>query len=243
MAVIADVFDVLLIDGDNDVIGTTTLQDANVEVQVAENDVRAGKGNQLLGVLHSDRDINISLTDVHFRFDWIAKQLGQDIKTGEGKAYATPKFYTVDASGATPKITLDKAPIAGTVAVYDADGEKLTPVTVTEKVVELPVGTAEKVEVRTYQYVTPATTETIQIDNSVFAKGVKAILDTIEIDEATEEATHQIQYEFYNALPSGNFTINTASERQAQTNETTLRVVKPKDSTVVGELKRIPLTV
>lgn len=32
MAVIADVFDVLLIDENGDVVGTTTLQDANIEV-------------------------------------------------------------------------------------------------------------------------------------------------------------------------------------------------------------------
>ena len=237
MAVIADVFDVLLIDENEDVVGTTTLQDANIEVSVQENDVRGGKGNQLLGVLHSDRDIVISMNDVNFRYDWLAKNFGQDIVTGAGVAYAMPKWYKVEGG----KIELEKAPIDGTVKVYDADGELLAPVAVTGKEVELPVGVASEVEVRTYQYVTPDTMEKFVIDNAKFAKGVKAILETIEVDEATETVTHILQYEFYNTLPTGNVTISTASERQAQAQPFNLRVVKPRTSTVVGEVKRIPV--
>jgi hypothetical protein len=253
MAVIADVFDVLLIDENGDVIGSSTLQDANIEVQVKENEVRGGKGNMLLGVLHSDRDINISLTDVNFRYDWIAKQLGQDIKTGAGVAYAMPKWYTVQAdvddatSGNQLGIVLDNAPLDATsLVIYNANGEKITGFTLSGNKVNLSAATpsvvaGDEVEVRTYQYATPAETQEIEIDNSVFAKGVKAILETVEVDEATEQVTHKLQYEFYNTLPTGNLKISTASERQAHTQEFSLRVVKPKSSTVVGAIKRIPI--
>lgn len=253
MAVVADVFDVLLIDENTgDVIATTTLQDANIEVQVQENEVRGGKGNELLGVLHSGRDINITLTDVNFRYDWIAKQLGQDIKTGAGVAYAMPKWYVVQDDPATTtttemQIILDHTPIsANSMVIYNAQGQKITGFKVTGNKVDLTSATptvaiGNEVEVRTYQYATPAKTQEIKIDSKVFAKGVKAILETVEVDEAAEQVTHKLQYEFNKALPSGNFTINTASERQAQTHEFTLRVIKPKDSTVVGVIKRIPI--
>lgn len=206
----------------------------------------------LLGVLHSDRDINITLTDVNFRYDWIAKQLGQDIKTGAGVAYAMPKWYTVEdiddkTVGDQLGIILDNAPLDATsLVIYNANGKKITGFTLNGNKVNLSSATptvtvGNEVEVRTYQYATPAETQEIEIDNSVFAKGVKAILETVEVDEASEQVTHKLQYEFYNALPTGNLKINTSSERQAHTQEFSLRVVKPKSSTVVGAIKRIPI--
>lgn len=248
MAVVADVFEVILIDSDGDTIGTTTLQEANIEVQVQENDVRGGRGNQLLGVLHSDRDITLNLTDVYFRYEWVAKQLGQDIKTGAGVAYATPKWYTVVDNAGSKEFELDETPSdSASLAIYDEGGNKLeltTDYTVsgnTVTIIDATIAAGDSVEVRTYKYQTVPTTQTIEIDNSVFAKGVTAILETLEVDESTEMATHKLQYQFDNALPSGNFTINTASEKTASTQAFNLRVVKPKTSTVVGRILRIPV--
>lgn len=249
MAVIADVFEVVLIDNStNDVIGSTTLQSGNIQFQVKENDVRGGRGNQLMGVLHSDRDITLTLTDVGFKYDWIAKQLGQNIVTGAGVGYAMPKFYTVVDNAGAKEVTLDETPdVAANIALYDKDGVKLvlttdfTVATDTITITKTGINAGDEVEVRTFTYATDAKTETIDIDNSVFAKGVKAVLETIEIDESTETATHKLQYQFDRALPSGNFTISTAAEKQASTQEFTLRVVKPATSTVVGKSLRIPV--
>lgn len=241
---IADVFDVLLRDKvTGEIAATTTLQQANIEIQVQENEIRGGKGNQLLGVIHAQRDINISLTDAEFKYDWMARQLGQTIKTGAGVAWAMPKWFK--ATGTTDvKITLDEKPIEDTLVIYDVDG-KLIPkadYTVTDKdVVFTGISDGAKIEVRSYQYATNAQTQTIEIDNKVFAKGVEIILETIEIN-GEEQPTAKIQYIFDSASPSGNFSINTASERNAQAQEFTLKVLKPKDSEVVGKVLRIPLS-
>ncbi len=63
MAVIADVFEVLLIDNDGEAVGRTTVQDGSIEVTVQANDVNGGRGNELIGILHATRDIVLS-------FDW-----------------------------------------------------------------------------------------------------------------------------------------------------------------------------
>jgi hypothetical protein len=249
MAVIADIFEVLLIDADGDTIGTSTLQEANIEVQVQENDIRSGRGNQLMGILHSDRDIMINLTDISFKYSWLSKQLGQDIVTGAGTAYAMPKWYDVVdndtvTTGNQPGITLDKTPSdSSTLAIYNASGVRITGFTVTTNKVDFAGATpavvvGDTVEVRTYTYATDAQAQTITIDNAVFATGVKAILETLEIDESTETATHKIQYQFTKTLPSGNFTINTTSEKNASTHAFNLRVVKPPTSTEVGKIVR-----
>jgi hypothetical protein len=248
MAVVADVFDVLLISKKtNEVIGTTTLQDANIEVSVQESDVRGGKGNQLLGVLHSDRDITINLTDINFRYEWLATQLGQDIVTGAGIAYAMPKWYTVEEVSTDLQIELDHTPSDnGSIAIYDEGGNKLEltiDYTVSGNkvtIIDPTIQEGDQLEVRTYAYQTDPLTQTIEIDNQVFADGVMVILETLEIDETTEMPTHLIQYQFDNALPTGNFSINTSSAREAQTQVFNLRVVKPKNSTKVGKIVRVP---
>lgn len=249
MAVVADVFECVIVDSDGDVIGTTTLQDGNIETQVQETDVRSGRGNQLRGVLHAERDITINLTDVGFSYSWLAKQLGQTIKTGAGIAYQMPKFHTVAMETTNKVITLEETPTSiDSIALYDKDGVRLMKTTdftmATNKLTILKAGISagDSVEVRTYTYATDAETQTIDIDNSVFAKGVRLVLETIEIDESTETTLAKLQWNFERALPSGNFTISTSSAKEASTSAYTFRVVRPTNSSVVGKSLRIPIS-
>lgn len=246
MGLIADVFNVVLIDESGDAIGTTTLQDANIEVSVSENEVRAGQGNTLIGTLHVSRDIAISLTDVEFKYDWLAKQLGQDVKTGAGIGYAMPKWYAVADDAGAMTITLDKTPKSvASLAIYDMNGERIPNENLTLAGAEVTISTGatvgEEVEVRTFQYDTPAETQTIDFDSKVFGKGLKAVLETVEIN-GDETITHVLQYQFDSAVPDGNFSVSTASERNAATQAFNLKVIKPKTSTVVGRLVRFPYT-
>lgn len=251
MALVADIFKVNLIDDTGEVIATDTLQDANIEVSVDANDVRGGRGNGLIGILHSNRDVNISLTDPIFRYSILAKQLGKDIVTGAGTAYAMPKFYTVEDDLATTtttemQITLDNTPSdSASVKIYNLDGKEITGFTVSGAVVDFAtaspaVAVGDKVEVRTYTYQTDATAETIEIDSESFAKGVKIVLETLEIDN-DETPIARLQYQFDEALPDGSFSMNTSSERSAQTQEFNLRAIKPKGSDVIGRVIRIPI--
>jgi hypothetical protein len=245
MAFIADVFNVILVDiATNDVVATTTLTDANIDVKVTQNEIRGGQGNVLLGTLNVARDITIALTDIEFRYNWLAKQLGQDVKTGAGVAYAAPKFYTVVDGAGTLTITLDKTPAdPTTLAIYDADGVKISSsaYTVATKTITFTTGVTggESVEVRTYTYATDAQTQTIEFDSSVFAKGMKAILETVEIS-GDENITHTLQYQFDSCVPDGNFQIQTKSSKEAASQAFGLKVIKPETTSVVGRLLRIP---
>ena len=249
MAIVADVFDCLMIDEDGEVIGTTTLTEANIEVTVEENDVRGGKGNFLLGILHADRDININLTDTIFRYDFLAKQLGQDIVTGAGVAWAMPKWYEAKSNMGDVEIELEHTPLASNsgIKIFDESGEEIvaSDYTLSGDVVTLDTAAdGDRIEVRTYQYETSASTQTIEIDNAVFFKGVKCVLQTVEVSGGQEDAeiVANLQYIFDRALPSGNVTISTASAREAQSQEFNLRVIKPKHSTVVGRILREPVS-
>jgi hypothetical protein len=245
MGFIADVFDVTLIDPvSGDVIASTTLQDASIDVKVTENEIRGGKGNTLLGTLHVSRDISLSLSDISFRYDFLAKQLGQDVKTGAGVAYAAPKFYTVIDNTGTLKITLDKTPSdTSNIAIYDAEGVKISSsaYTVSGSAVTFTTGVVanDSVEVRAYTYATDPQTQTIEFDSAVFAKGLKAVLTTVEV-AGDETITHTIQYIFDNCVCDGNFQIQTKSQKDAAVQAFGLKVIKPETTTVVGRFIREP---
>lgn len=241
---IADVFDALMVDANGEVFATTTLQSADIDIKVKENEQRGGKGNPLLAVIHSDRDITVKMTDAEFKYEWVARQLGQSIATGAGVGFAFPKWYT--AIGPTDiKITLDETPLPNTIAIYKSDGTLIpkSGYTVTVKDVKFTTGVVagDSVEVRTFKYATTPTTQTIAIDNKVFAKGCQLILETIEID-GDENPLYKIQYQFDKGMPSGNMNLKTAYERSAQSQEFDFRILKPRDSDVVGRIVRIPLT-
>jgi hypothetical protein len=252
MGFIADVFDCVIIDNTTgEAVGSTTLSSANITVDVQENEIRSGRGNTLQGVLHSARDITVEAEDTHFKYDWLARKVGQSITTGAGVGYATPKNYTVSGSST---ITLDNAPLTGVsdpIVIYDT-----TTNTLLTKVASAPAagqfsvsGTTvtfnsglnnKIVEVRTYKYNTSASTQTINIDTTTFAKGCALVLETIEIDE-NEVPKFKVQWQFPVALPNGSFSLNTASERNASAQNTSFRIAKPANSNVVGTVLRIPI--
>ena len=242
---VADVFDAVVIDNtDGSVAGSTTLQTGNIDVAVSEVEVRSGKGNALQAVLHIQRDINVSLTDVEWKMEWLEKQLGTSTTTGSDVGYAMPTWYTVNGS---KQITLPATPITATPAdagikVYDTDGKEITNVSINGAIIELSTASeGDEVEVRTYKYNTPSTTQVLNFEADKFAKGCTLVLSTFETDE-NESHPFELQYQFPTAIPVGNFQINTSSEKNAATQTFDLKIVKPTSTTVAGKLLRIPLS-
>ena len=237
---VADVFKVLLVDSKDNVLATDTLQNADIAKSVETTDVDGG--GSTLAVLHGKSTIEISLTDPVWRMETLALHLGQDIKTGAGVAYAMPVWKTVKDNTGSLEIELENAPIDKTVKMYMDDGTPIAGYTVTDKKVVISdavVEDGQKIEVRTYQYKTDVNTETLEIDITKFPKDVKMILETLEIGE-DEQPMNRLQYIFDRVKPSANFEVNTSQAREASNTETTFRVLKPKESTVVGKLLRIP---
>ena len=86
-----------------------------------------------------------------------------------------------------------------------------------------------------YIYVTKDTdTQTLTIDAKTFAEGGELWLQTIEKD-AKQKATAYVYFVFENAMPEGNFEINTVSEVQPNDMTVNMRVLPNED----GELYRI----
>lgn len=237
----ADVFDVLLIDSkSNEVVAIDTLTDAGIDVKVDVKEVRGGKGHKRIATLSAKRDINIKLSNPVWDYRILAMQLGQEIKTGEGKGYASPKIYKV---GSSNKITLDKEPTSVETIVVTKDGTKIETenLQLSTKDLTFSSGATEndEVEVVTYEYKTAATSETIAIDSKRFAKAWKVVLKTLEINADGTDAA-DLQIIFPSAQLTGNFSINTKSERDAVSTDIELQIIEGGTS-VQGEIVREPI--
>ena len=93
----------------------------------------------------------------------------------------------------------------------------------------------QTLKVMPYVYKTKAgKTTTLTIDSKTFAEGGELWLQTIEKDEK-QKATAYVYFVFENAMPEGNFEINTVSEVQPNDMTINMRILPNED----GELYRI----
>ena len=114
---------------------------------------------------------------------------------------------------------------------YDGEGTGYIMITTTD---------AERLKTQTlkvmpYVYKTDNTkTTTLTIDSKTFSEGGELWLQTIEKDEK-QKATAYVYFVFENAMPEGNFEINTVSEVQPNDMTINMRILPNED----GELYRI----
>ncbi|MFK3936687.1 hypothetical protein ACI2JA_04115 [Alkalihalobacillus sp. NPDC078783] len=245
MALIADVFEMLVIDKDGDVLAKDWLTEANITLETAENEVRAGRGNSLYAILHGDKNIEITSNTPEFQLEHLAKHLGTDIVTGAGTAFASTEDHTVTEVDGLATITLKKAPLSEKYLSIKGVGGKKIPkanMIVSGKEVQFSSGVeaGDKVRVETYEYATPASTKQVDITIDQFPKNVRIVLTTLKLDRDAQPVS-EIQFDYENVKPSANMTINTASERDASAQEATYRVMLPENSKKLGTIKEIPI--
>ena len=250
MGLVADVMNALLVTPSGVVVGATCLQSADIEVSLDSSDLRCGQGNGLRTILHSSRDINLSLTDVEWRLEYLGMHLGQEIVTQGAEddafiAYHMPIWLTAEESGMDVVINLPEEvaedgegdPIF--LKVYDEDGVEVVATHVTDVVTLTDVDAGDQVRVM-FAYETDEGTEKISIEEGKWPGDLMCVLETLEINDS-EQVIAKLQYKFFRVRANGNITLNTTSERTASTQEMGLRVLKPETSDVVGEVIRIPI--
>lgn len=243
MALIADVFQVMLIDNvTKEEFATATLEDAGFEITSETVDVEGGGG--LVAVLHLPRKENITLKDVRFHFDILAKQLGADIVVGKGEAYAFPREYEVSAD---KKFILERIPKnVEDLKLTDSSGVLLeadTDYTVSDAevtIIKEDVKEKDIIKVGSYIFTTDEKTETIEVNNKKYPKGITCVLQTLEISE-DEEPLNYIQITFDKCVFDGNISINTNTRRDASRHDINLKVLNKIGNDIAGRIMRIPI--
>lgn len=248
MSLIADVFDFQILTDKDELFASTTLESADVNVAVDEQEVIAGKGAAIIANLHSARRIDISVAEMEFKWDFIQNQLGRTATTGKVNAMALPKYYTSATNETAVEFTLDEEPIATDSKLIIVDIEtgtklvKTTGYTIAGKVVTIVGGAAgKKYYVPGYYYETVATASSVELTTNDFPAGAKCILTTLEITN-DEKPLNIVQVQLDEVLPSGNFTLATTTQRNAVATNFTFKAVKSETSNnSLGRIHRIPI--
>lgn len=237
------VFDLQILT-DAGMIGSTTLDSASIGFNVDSVDITCGQWATLLTKLYSARRVTINVDEMTWNMDLIKNQLGATSETKKVNVVTKPKFYTSSTDDETTyKFTLDEEPISTDSYLTIVDVEtgntvaKTSGYTITGKDVTIVGANAPKQYlVKGFLYETASAVEVISITDNTFPEGVKCILSTVEVNKK-QKAVNHVQIHFDNALPDGNFTINTTSAVGANTSGFTFSVTRPEGSN--GELGRI----
>lgn len=116
-AFLAGVANVDLFVGDELFATAKTLTDSTFSFDVSLEDIRGGQGAKLYGKYAHSSTMDVTLTDVMFRLEFIAKNIGSDIAIG-GSALTVEEVTVTDAG----QITVAGTPVAfgnfGTIGWY-----------------------------------------------------------------------------------------------------------------------------
>ena len=114
-AFLAGVANVDLFVGDELFATAKTLTDSTFSFDVSLEDIRGGQGAKLYGKYAHSSTMDITLTDVMFRLEFIAKNIGSDIAIG-GSALTVEEVTVTDAEYAGPNMVAEP-----TIVVRDGD--------------------------------------------------------------------------------------------------------------------------
>lgn len=199
---------------------------------------RAGKAPIEAAVNGTTSNTTLSNTHKVIKLDKIpvnAKEVSIEIN---GKELVNGNASSIDASG-TPVASASAIKAGEFMVVKGKNGDAFDG-KVTEAYIVLINADATKLDNQTlkvmpYVYKTEAgKTTTLTIDSKTFAEGGELWLQTIEKDEK-QKATAYVYFVFENAMPEGNFEINTVSEVQPNDMTINMRILPNED----GELYRI----
>lgn len=62
-----------------------TMTDSTLNISVTAEEIRGGWGNQLLGKIFHDTNFGVNLTEAMWSLDYLAAQIGEEVKKGAGK--------------------------------------------------------------------------------------------------------------------------------------------------------------
>ncbi len=112
----------------NLVIVGKTLLDSSIETTLSNQDVRAGRGNQLQYIYYHTAEMNVKISDAQWNLDFLAKQVGQNVETGAN--IYTEETVTLTAGGngsvvGTP-IAVSGSTVYGWATLADGSVQRVT---------------------------------------------------------------------------------------------------------------------
>lgn len=215
------------------------------EVAGERTPITGGKGNPTLMAFDHSKTSTFSMTLPLVDVKILAMLSGSDLAEGAGEIFKR-EVHTVQEDGVTPgtpetDITLEKAPIAGTVTVFKLEGERdhgeemTSTVTGSTLTLTTPPAVGEEIVVY-YQYAAPTTAQKITISSNKFSKAV--FISGLGLGRnAMDEQDYPVHVHAYKARVQPNYTV-TMSATDPTVLELMFDLYEVKDTTT-GEGKFI----
>ena len=230
---VVDVYTAYFYIDDALVYTSKNLVKSSKDTKTTIDEVRNGAGNQLFSILNSGKSVDVTLTENTFNFDTVAMLTGSKIVTGAGKGYSQEVDLVADA---TKAITLPIAPVAGAVLTMFCNGIEVTGTLADLKVTfSTGVNSGDTVKVYPYQIATGASSQIITINANKFPSGGTLVLKTKEVS-ADKKVIASISIICENAIPTGDWKLDTTSKVQANESDITMKICAYNDN---GDMYRI----
>lgn len=211
---VADIY--LYDENDNIIASAKTLVDSSLESTLANTDIRGGKGNPLQYIYYHSPDMNITLNDVQFNLDFLAKNVGSTLTTG-ANVY-TEENVTLGVGGAgtvagTP-LAIQATTIYGWVTLRNGTVER---VTFTGQ--NFTCSGAQNDVVCVRYYVLDSAAKSITINANMIPSIGRLVLDA-QLASSTGSSTNvigRVQFIFPKVTMTGNFTMSMTADGVSQT--------------------------
>ena len=220
------------------ILTAKALTDSSVAITTTENKQRAGRGNTVQFITHTDRDVAVTLTSIEFDIKYFALQLGTQVKFGK----TTLVSGEVGVKAKDGKITVPVKPV-----------NNLVYITVNDNYVSIPVGENNEADLSAYGvtdecvpviYLYEGDAQIVDIATDTEPTIVTLMLDTPVYNNAVGR-TGNLQYIFDRFQFNGNAT-NALTAGSSGTFEISGSPIASKSSlcgaaSVYGTIKEISL--
>lgn len=184
-------------------IAAGSLSSHTFDQTVDITDLRAGRGNKLIGRLKTNKNVSVTIEDLEQTPEFQALVSGAEIKTGSITAYVMPKEVKYVTSG----ITLDHTPIEETIpCIKLKDGSKVDGTVAGTTLTISGATEGDAILVGAYTY-NATSAKHFKVQAGKFAENVTVVLEEDVYDGETMQIIGRKQTILENCSPDENFSL------------------------------------
>ena len=184
-------------------IAAGTLSSTSIDMSTDISDIRAGRGNKLIGRIKTNKNVSVTIEDLEQTPEFQALVSGAKIKSGAITAYVMPK----EVKYVTDGITLEQTPIERTIpCIKLKDGSKVDGTVTAGKLTVTGAQAGDKVLIGGYTY-QASDAKSFKIQGGKFAENVTVVLEEDVYDGETMQIIGRKQTILENCSVDENFSL------------------------------------
>lgn len=216
------------------VTATATATMSSINSSLSEEQIRAGWGGGIVATINSEKNVELSFTDVFFSMDYLAMVQGSEVEEGATGTVIEQFEGTITDNGGVLEIAVPADVTVTSATLVDKDGTQ-DAVTITSGKITAPEGlVAEAGDSVIVFYTKEIVGQKVVIDAQKFPKFVGIQYHTRAFNPDTNVVTKDIYIQFDKVKPQGNMDLALEVSSAANTEMTFVAMNKNLNSTEMG---------